>query len=250
MDEALPRVLELEGASNVRDLGGWPTSDGRRVRFGRVFRSAALTGLTERDTAILAGTGLRSVCDLRGTREAEQAPSALGGLPGVTVHRLPIEPSVGASLRDLLATRDATGEDVMTVMRRAYVAYALEWSHRYRAVFALLADETALPLLLHCSAGKDRTGFGSALILTVLGVPYAAVREDYLASNRLWRGGGGVAAGLPEPVSVTLLRVHGELLDAAFAAIEGAFGGFERYAGVMLGVAETARAKLREYLVC
>ncbi len=67
MDEALPRVLELEGASNVRDLGGWPTADGRRVRFGRVFRSAALTGLTERDAAVLAATGLRTVCDLRGT---------------------------------------------------------------------------------------------------------------------------------------------------------------------------------------
>jgi protein-tyrosine phosphatase len=243
-EEALPRVLALEGASNVRDLGGWPTSDGRRVRFGRVFRSAALTGLTERDAAVLAATGLRTVCDLRGTREAKAAPSALGGLPGVRVRSLPIEPSVGASLRDLVATRDATGEDVLTVMKRAYLAYALEWSHRYRAIFELLQDEGALPLLLHCSAGKDRTGFGAALILTALGVPREAVREDYLASNRLWRGGAGIAAGLPEPVAATLLRVHGELLDTAFAAIEGAFGGFERYAGVMLGV-ETGRLRER-----
>ncbi len=119
----------------------------------------------------------------------------------MTVHRLPIEPSVGASLRDLVATHDATGENVLTVMRQAYVAYALEWSHRYRAIFTLLGDEAALPLLLHCSAGKDRTGFGSALILTALGVPREVVREDYLASNRLWRGGGEVAAGLPEPVA-------------------------------------------------
>ena len=242
--EALPRVLDLEGASNVRDLGGWPTADGRRVRFGRVFRSAALTGLTERDTAVLAGTGLRTVCDLRGTREAEQAPYTLDRIPGVRVCRLPIEPSVGASLRDLLATRDATGEDVLTVMKRAYRAYALEWSHRYRAVFALLQEEGAAPLLLHCSAGKDRTGFGAALILTALGVPWEAVREDYLASNRLWRGGAGIAAGLPEPIAAALLRVHGELLDAAFAAIDGAFGGFERYAGVMLGV-DTKRLRER-----
>ena len=243
-EAALPRVLDLEGASNARDLGGWPTADGRRVRFGRVFRSAALTGLTERDTAVLAGTGLRTVCDLRGTREAEQAPYALERLPGARVCRLPIEPSVGASLRDLLATRDATGEDVLTVMKRAYRAYALEWSHRYRAVFALLQEEAA-PLLLHCSAGKDRTGFGAALILTALGVPREAVREDYLASNRLWRGGARIAAGLPEEVAATLLRVHGELLDAAFEAIEEAFEGFERYAGVMLGV---DMGRLRERL--
>ncbi|HJS85309.1 MAG TPA: tyrosine-protein phosphatase, partial [Acetobacteraceae bacterium] len=235
-EEVLPRVLALEGASNVRDLGGWPTSDGRRVRFGRVFRSAALTGLTERDIDVLAETGLRTVCDLRGTREAERAPYALDRLPGVTVRRLPIEPSVGASLRDLLATREATGEDVLTVMKRAYQAYALEWSHRYRAIFALLQDEAALPLLLHCSAGKDRTGFGAALILTALGVPYEAVREDYLASNRLWRGDAGLAAELPDPIAKQMLRVHRELLDAAFEAIEGAFGEFKRYAAVMLGV--------------
>jgi len=249
MTGALPRVLPLEGASNARDLGGWETADGGRVRFGRVFRSAALTGLTPRDAAILAEAGLRTVCDLRGRLEAAEAPSALGGVPGVTVRALPIEPSVGASLRDIAATRAATGEDVLTVMRQAYVAYALEWSHRYRALFALLADESALPLLLHCSAGKDRTGFGAALILTALGVPYETVREDYLASNRLWRGDAGIAAGLPAEVAEGLLRVRGELLDAAFGAVEGAFGGFGRYASVMLGVEAERTARLREQLV-
>ncbi len=167
----------------------------------------------------------------------------------MTVHALPIEPSVGASLRDILATRDATGEDVLTVMRQAYVAYALDWSHRYRALFALLLDESALPLLLHCSAGKDRTGFGAALILTALGVPHEAVREDYLASNRLWRGDAGIAAGLPPSIAEGLLRVHGELLDAAFAAIKGAYGGFERYASAVLGLDAGRMASLRERLV-
>ena len=231
-----PHTIELRGATNVRDLGGYPGADGRCVRRGVVFRSASLAGMTPADVATLDGLGLRTVCDLRGTREAEHAPYALDRIPGVRICRLPIEPSVGASLRDLLATRDASGEDVLTVMKWAYRAYALEWSHRYRAVFALLQEEEAAPLLLHCSAGKDRTGFGAALILTALGVPQEAVREDYLASNRLWRGGARIAAGLPEEVAATLLRVHGELLDAAFEAIEEAFGGFERYAGVMLGV--------------
>lgn len=167
---------------------------------------------------------------------------------GGAVHSLPIEPSVGASLRDLVATRNATGESVMAVMRQAYVAYALEWPHRYRAMFALLADD-ATPLLLHCSAGKDRTGFGAALILTALGVPYEAVREDYLASNRLWRGDAGIARGLPADVAETLLHVHPELLDAAFAAIAGAYGGFERYASVTLEMDAARMARLRARLV-
>ncbi len=241
----LPRTLSLEGASNVRDLGGWPTKGGGHVRFGRMFRSAALTGLTVRDVAALAATGLRTVCDLRGRREAAEAPSALAGVSDVAVHPLSIEPSVGASLRDLVATRNATGESVMAVMRQAYVAYALEWPHRYRAMFALLLHEPALPLLLHCSAGKDRTGFGASLILTVLGVPYEAVREDYLASNRLWRGDVALAEGLPPHLADVLLHVHAELLDAAFAAIREGYGTFERYAALALGVGVGEVERLR-----
>lgn len=247
--EELPRVLALQGASNVRDLGGWPTQAGGRVRFGRVFRAAALTGLTEQDAAVIAATGLRCVCDLRGRREAEAAPSAIDRMPRVSVRHLPIEPSVGASLRDIVATGEATGENVLTVMRHAYVAYALEWSHRYRDLFAQMLEPDALPLMFHCSAGKDRTGFGAALILTALGVPYATIKQDYLATNRLWRGDAGIAAGLPAPVAGTLLRVHGELLDAAFDAITGAFGTFERYAAVELGMDGGRIARLRGVLV-
>ncbi len=238
------RVLPLEGASNVRDLGGLPVPGGR-VRDGMVFRGAALSGLTVRDRAILAELGFRHVCDLRGRREAAEAPSALAGLAGVKMHHLPIEPSVGAGLRDLQTTQRASGENIMAVLRQAYLAYALEWSHRYRALFALLTDG---PLLFHCSAGKDRTGFGAALILTALGVPYEAVREDYLVSNRLWRGEAALSEGLEEPAAAALLRVHGELLDAAFAAINEAFGSFDRYAALQLGLDADGREKLRRAL--
>ena len=244
-----PRALELEGASNVRDLGGWPTQDGGRVRFGRIFRAAALTGLTESDLATIAGTGVRCVCDLRGRREAAGTPSEIARVPGVVLRHLPIEPSVGASLRDILSTGEATGEDVLAVMRRAYVAYALEWSHRYRELLGEILDRDALPLMFHCSAGKDRTGFGAALILSALGVPYPSVKRDYLASNRLWRGDAAIAAGLPAHVAETLLQVHGELLDAAFAAITEAFGTFERYASVELSLDSTRLARLRGLLL-
>ncbi|HET6184718.1 MAG TPA: tyrosine-protein phosphatase [Acetobacteraceae bacterium] len=240
----MPRVLPLEGASNVRDLGGWPTEGGGSVRTGLVFRAAALSRLTGNDIATLAATGLRSVVDLRGVREAAAAPSALGDLPGVRAHHLPIEPSVGASLRDLAETGQATGENVMDVMRRAYVAYAFDWAHRYRALFGLLLDPGAVPLMFHCSAGKDRTGFAAAVILTLLGVPYDAVREDYLATNRLWQADPEVAAGLPPAMASVLLSVHAELLDGAFAAI-GEFGGFDRYAAVHLGIGAAEKERLR-----
>jgi protein-tyrosine phosphatase len=239
----LPRVLALQGASNVRDLGGWPTADGRRVRFGRVFRSASLAALTEADAAALANAGIRTVCDLRGEAEQQRAPSRLAG---VTTHALSIEPSLHPSLSALLATGTVTGEVMMGLMRGAYTAYAMDWSHRYRALFALLLDEDAPPLLFHCTAGKDRTGFGAALILAALGVDEEAVLEDYLATNRLWRADPEVAASLPEAVADVLLRVHPELITAAFDAVRDAHGTIETYLEERIGLTPERRESLRE----
>ncbi len=247
--ELLPRSITLQGASNVRDIGGWPTGDGRSVRFGLVFRSASLGKLTTKDVAALAATGLRTVCDLRGEAERRRAPSRLDTIPGLTAHALSIDPSLGASLREILSARIATGEDVMSLMRRAYIAYAMDWSHCYRAMFALLLEPARRPLLFHCTAGKDRTGFGAAVLLTTLGVPWEAVREDYMATNRLWRGDTEFAALMPAHVSTTLLRVHPELLDVAFDAIRAAYGTVDTYLETRLGLDATGRESLRAALL-
>ena len=246
----LPRALLLEGASNVRDLGGWPTADGRRVAFGRVYRSAALARLTDADRVTLARIGLRTVCDFRGNRERERAPSQLHGLGGVDMHALPIEPTVGGSLSDILATREATGEDVLSLLRRAYLAYVFDCGHRYAAMFELiLQGRDRLPLLFHCSAGKDRTGFGAALVLTALGVAWESVVEDYLATRRLWRSDPELARELPAAVADKLLGVHEELLDAAFDAIRREFGDTDQYFERVLGLDAGRRDRLRELLL-
>ena len=245
----LPRSIALEGASNLRDLGGWQAAAGGRVRFGAVFRSASLGRLTDADAATLAATGLRTVVDLRGERERHHAPSRLDSLPGVAVHWLPIDPSLGASLRDLAAAREATGEDAMGLMRRAYVAYALEWPHRYAAMFDLLLQEARRPLLFHCTAGKDRTGLGAALLLSALGVQQEAIRTDYLATNQHWAGEPELTALLPPAVAEVLLRVHAELLDAAFAAIHAGYGSLDAYFTQRIGLDAARRDQLREALL-
>ncbi len=212
-DAGLPRVIALEGCSNLRDLGGYRTMDGRRVRMGRVFRSASLANLTDADLARFSTLGIRTICDLRGIRESERAPSRPGAdTPDVVP--LPIEPRVGASLRDLLRREEATGEDTYALLQAAYAAYAGEHLPRYRALFALLLEER-LPLLFHCSAGKDRTGFGAALLLTALGVPREAVMADYLATNRIWRREHALPPETPDAVRDTLLTAHRPLLEGA-----------------------------------
>ncbi len=247
-DAGLPRVVPLEGCSNLRDLGGYRAADGRRVRMGRVFRSASLAHLTDADLARFGALGIRTVCDLRGVQESERAPSRLPGGPAPDVVPLPIEPRVGASLRDLLRREAATGEDTYALLRTAYSSYAGEHLPRYRALFALLL-EGRLPLLFHCSAGKDRTGFGAALLLTALGVPWEAVVADYLATNRIWRREHSLPPGTPEAVRDTLLAAHRPLLEDALAqAVEG-HGSIERLFEDGLGLDAARLQALRGMLL-
>lgn len=240
----LPRSIELQGASNFRDLGHYPTSDGRRVRPGLVFRSAALATLTDADLAKLGALGIVTVCDFRGVAEAARAPDRL--VAPNPVH-LPIEPSVGAGLRDILATKEASGEALYAILECAYVDYALASTQQYAALFALLMQGGAL--LFHCAAGKDRTGFAAALILSALGVSWADVVADFEATNRLWQRDTVASSDLPDAVREQLMQANPALLAAAFAAIDRTHGSFDAYLHQALGVDHDARARLRDSLL-
>ncbi len=242
----LPHHIALEGASNLRDLGGWPTRDGRHVRRGQVFRSAALHALTEADIAALQALGVRHVVDFRGEGERARWPTRM---TGVTIHELTIAPTIGASLHDLVADPNATGEDVVRVMRAAYGAYVTDWHHRYRAMFDLLLHDEPAPLLFHCTAGKDRTGVAAMLLLSALGVDEETIHHDYLATNRLWRRDAEVAAGLSPVVAEALLSVQPAFLEAAFEAIHASHGSLDAYLSDRLGLDDVRRAVLRERLV-
>ncbi len=242
----LPRTIALEGASNVRDLGGYRTKDGARVKFGRVFRSARLSDLTESDAALLRAAGVGRVVDLRGAGEQEAAPTRLGG---VRIHDLSIDPSLGASLRDLAEQGEAARPAIMGLMCQAYASYALTWNHRYAQMFDLLLEPDAPALLFHCTAGKDRTGFGAALILAALGVDKATVQEDYLATNRLWRGGAEIRKTLSSVAGEVLTSVHPSFLDAGFAAALGAHGTLDIYLEQRVGLTQARRDALRAALL-
>ena len=243
----LPRDIRLEGASNLRDLGGWPTRDGRRVRRGQVFRSAALHGVTASDIAALKALGVRHVVDFRGDGERARWPTKM--TEGVTIHELTIAPTIGASLADLVADPNSTGEDVVRVMRQAYGSYIDDWHHRYAALFDLLLAEAPAPVLFHCTAGKDRTGVAAMLILAALGVDEAVIERDYLATNTMWRRDAEVAAGLPKHVADTLLTVQPAFLAAAMEAIQARHGSVDAYLRDKIGLDDARRTALRARLV-
>jgi protein-tyrosine phosphatase len=241
MSEIPARHLHLEGASNFRDLGGYPTSDGRTVRWRQIFRSNHLGHLTEADTVTVRGLGVRSAFDFRGR---DERAAALCGIADITVHSLPIEPTVVAALRARLAAGRLTADDAIEIMRECYRGYVRDNTHSFRTLFSHLVEDRA-PLVIHCTAGKDRTGFACALILHALGVPDDVIADDYLLTNQFYRRDPASSPDLPQEVRDTIGSVQASFLAAAFEALQADYGGLEGYLKDGLGIGEPERASLQ-----
>jgi protein-tyrosine phosphatase len=244
MSDAPARHLSLAGASNFRDLGGYPARDGRSVRWRQIFRSNHLGRLTEDDVEVVRGLGVRSAFDFRGAAERREA---LCGMAEITVHSLPVEPTVVAALRAIAAAGTALSTaDAVDVMRDSYRNYVQQNTIRFRTLFAHLLEERA-PLVIHCTAGKDRTGFACALILHTLGVPAEVISEDYLLTNRFYRRDPSAGSDLPDEVKQVLGSVQPSFLGAAFEAIDAGYGDLESYFrdGLGLGAAERTALEAR-----
>jgi protein-tyrosine phosphatase len=241
MSEIPARHLNLEGASNFRDLGGYPTSDGRTVRWRQIFRSNHLGHLTEADIATVRRLGVRSAFDFRGR---DERAAALCGIADITVHSLPIEPTVVTALRALLAAGRLTTGDALEIMRESYRGYVRQNTHSFRTLFSHLVEDRA-PLVIHCTAGKDRTGFACALILHALGVPDDSIADDYLLTNQFYRRDPAASPDLPQDIRDAIGSVQTSFLAAAFEALQADYGGLEGYLKDGLGIGEPERASLQ-----
>jgi protein-tyrosine phosphatase len=240
MPDSPARHFNLAGASNFRDLGGYPARDGRTVRWRQIFRSNHLGHVTEADIAILRGLGLKSAFDFRGV---EERAAAICGLPEIAVRSLPIEPTVVATLRARGARAPLTMADALEVMRDSYRGYVRHNTPHFRALFAHLIEDRA-PMVIHCTAGKDRTGFACALILHALGVPDHLIAEDYLLTNHFYRRDPSASPDLPDEVSRTLGSVQASFLAAAFEAVCADHGDLEKYLSDALDLGPRQRAAL------
>ncbi len=237
------RSLRLSCASNFRDLGGYAGAHGQPVRWRRLFRSDHLAALTADDAAVFQALGVTRVVDFRGTSERAAVPY---DLPGVRQHALPIEPTVVQRMKDLLdAGQTVTPAQAVGLMQQTYRAFVHDNAAAFAQLFEHLVDSDA-PLVFHCTAGKDRTGFAAALILLALGVPRDVVMQDYLLTNDYYRMPALPEARAPRDVLNVLWRVQADFLDAALQAVEHDFGGIDAYLTGQLGVRAPQRARLAE----
>ena len=249
------RVIPLAGASNFRDVGGYPTTDGHRVKWGQVFRSNALSDLTAADYKTVDGLGLRLICDLRTDQERTAQPTMWQGRPPAFLNspKANLDFDAKSLMGEGTPTAETVRENFIAFYRQTPKVYAPE----YKAMFARLKAGDA-PMLVHCTAGKDRTGVGSALILTALGVPRSIIVSDYAMSEKYQQStmrqqaaraddpATALLAKLPPEVLMVLMRTEPAYIEAALDALTAEYGSVEAFLDKELGVSAADLAALRK----
>ncbi|MGW4353911.1 tyrosine-protein phosphatase [Nocardia sp. NPDC004582] len=235
-------AIRLDGAANFRDIGGYRTSDGRTVRTGVAFRSNRISGLTDADLAKLVTAGVTLDVDLRNGSERGSAPDRVpAGAQykvadvvsfdsGVSFHEFPVI-TLGRAVVDGFVAgssdiKQSIGYPFMVNFHGSDVAFG--------TLLRSIAGNTGGATLYHCTSGKDRTGWATAVLLTLLGVPRDVVNADYLASN----------TELGDPQAVQL-----SWLEAAFNEMDRLYGSFDRYVRDGLGLDQATIDALRAKLL-
>jgi protein-tyrosine phosphatase len=257
-------LIDLASVPNLRDLGGYTTGDGRTVRRGLLYRSTELSNVSGSDEATLAGFGLHTVFDLRTEAEQRSQPDLLPD--GVTL--IPCDVMADATgaapaqLEEVLADpatatsllADGQGAAYMIDAYRQFVTMPSALT-AYRRLFSSLLEPGTLPALFHCATGKDRTGWATAALFLLLGVPDEAVRAEYLLTNDhllpalrpvfdLFAATGGNAE-LLRP----LLGVDASYLDAALDEMRARYGTVQSYFADGLGLDAAAQEQLKALLL-
>lgn len=252
------RLLPLERGSNFRDLGGYAAAGGKHLRWGKIYRSAAMPLLSDADYRYLDRLAIATIVDLRSVEEREVAPTLLGARTGARY-----------IAHDYPASRifERLGSGAPVAMANQADGFYREWpvslAPQYRAIFAALLEGKGA-LVYHCSAGQDRTGVGTALVLAALGVPREAILADYHLTTAFRRpeyelpaidaarfpgnvvaasyGGPGSATRKPRPLYDANGKAH---LAATFDEIDTRWGSVERYLDEVLGIDAVDLAALR-----
>jgi protein-tyrosine phosphatase len=260
---AMAQSPQISGALNFRDLGGLQTADGRVVRSGLIYRSGELNSLTDADLKVLASLKIGYIFDLRTDAERAAAPTNwIVDKPAIVNISVGFDAKEdpGASMK-LLFSEGFGAAQATAAMQSATAKIAVDGAPEIGRILRSLGRGEE-PAIIHCTAGKDRTGVVSAILLKLLGVPMDAVYSDYLRSNlaapaqlmrlRDARGKSGMPSGLAampmESVKI-LMGVDSTFLDAAFHAIDAKYGSFQNYVQEGLKLTPADVEALRAHLL-
>lgn len=235
------RIISLEGACNVRDLGGYQTKEGREIQWGRFYRGDGQHKLTDRDQALLLGRGIHTVIDLRHAKEVSVAKDAFADSDNVAYHNV-----------DLINPA-TTNQPQVNSLGQLYLSMLDNSQDAFLRIFEILANPSDEAILFHCTAGKDRTGMVAALLLDLAGVPHTTIIEDYaMTAECLLPIMDGLRAGRPEGMPADLyerfLGCDPSNMEMMLQHLHAAYGGPERYLAA-IGLPEEKVQALKQKLL-
>lgn len=241
-DQRASRPLAVEGAFNVRDLGGYPTASGKRTKQGVFLRSDSLHNLTESGKKALLDYGVGCVIDLRTEQEIEREPGRLGAADGVDLYRVPMADGVASNGFQGLPRR----------MGEMYVGLLEHSGEKIAEVFRIISAHPGCAVLFHCAAGKDRTGVTAMLLLALAGASRPVILTDYAASYGnlapLFQAQGEKLKALGIEIPEHVMRSDPEEMEMALDWLETNHGTAECYLR-NIGVPSEALAEIRARLM-
>ena len=253
----------MQRIHNFRDFGGYQTQDGKIIKKGLLYRSGSLDKATDADLDELASLGIKTICDLRSEQERIMEPDRIPDVEPVTFFNISMRPIVDYHSRSLkrlfsLMFGEERRTDYIAESYKAYRDYATGYLPQLKALFKRISNPENLPLLIHCSAGKDRTGVVSSLIQQMVGVPAEVTMDDYLITNQnmgaynadvMRRLSKLAYFGVPWKMYVPLFDARRDYLNAAFAQVKEEFGALENWMRHGLKFFEKDHAELAEVLL-
>ena len=249
---ATERKLGMQGTPNFRDFGGYRTAQGRQVKWGFLYRSGQLSRLTEQDVSLLASLQLDLICDFRRVEEQQGDPSRLPEVEPPKVLSLPITPGSNANFFEQAGGEFGGRQAMFDFMVDINSDFALAQTDTYKRMFAEILEVNDARFLVHCAAGKDRTGFAAAMVLAALGVEREVILRDYLMTARYFSPDSELdrirqkyQMDLPSEAILPMLEVHEDYLIAALSAIDSRYPSIENYLCEELGVGAAALTELR-----
>lgn len=252
------RLLTVDGTQNTRDLGGYKTVDGRSVKWGMLYRSDNLHELSKSGKDKISSLGIRAVTDLRSEKEIEDEPDKLPvTTPPMAYQILPINDvpvDIKVLGRQIVKGEIDEAQIMMLLDHRRFItnpAHRKSWGDWAKS----LDDEARTPHLFHCTSGKDRAGYGAAILLLILGVPKDTVMDDFLLSNMVYadyidKMVGRIDRFTGDDVDTDLIRkvmgVSRETLEATFAEMETQYGSIDAFIKEGLGIDDDMRKSLQD----
>ena len=245
------RLLPMDGSHNTRELGGYKTTDGKTIKWGKLFRSDKLSDISKTDQAYLQNLGIKKIVDFRSEQEKAEDPNIIP--TGISYVEMPI--SVDGAMRSKIEAvlKGETDREVQSFLIDANKEFVTNYADVYENFLRGLIDEDA-PTLFHCTAGKDRAGFAAAITLIALGVSKEDVINDYMKTNAFTQERIEEILGQIELMSLyqsdveilrPLLGVEQIYIETAFRTAEDKYGSLESFIRDGLNISDEDIQKLR-----